>query len=179
MILLPIACTVTANTSTGLVQACLDRTPFRYQSSTSWSLTGLYTVPLAYFDPSNLTSALWGVDGFWIGTDSAQGQRLTDIYVAGINEPDFFVPVFGLTQGEIGSDGGTKKTMLSSMNDISKIPSESFGYTAGSIGSKSYNDPVKRSQLTRGRIEAWEFDTRRIRRITVRRSHCFVGKDVK
>lgn len=148
MVLVPIVCQVSENASAAFAQACLSRRPYRYQFSTSWKDGGLYTISLPYFDAVNSAGTQWGLDTLWLGTNGTQDREPVEIIIAGVTEPEFFVPVFGLMQGEVGFQTATKKTIISTLNAESKIPSQSFGYIAGSTASECRHESTKCLQLT-------------------------------
>ncbi|KAH6644393.1 aspartic peptidase domain-containing protein [Boeremia exigua] len=135
--LLPTECDNVTQLSEGLREACGSRTTFRDRDSTSWLNAGIFEIPQNYFDPSNLTlGSRLGLDTFWFGTDTTQFLGLPESYVYCISSPEFFVPVFGLTIGAFGVQQLTKLTILSGLAENGRISSLSFGYTAGSNGSK-------------------------------------------
>lgn len=108
------------------------------QDSENWDDVGLRTVPLPYWDTQdysgiNLTkAATWGVTNVGLGRSSAESPVNPKLYaVAKFTSKNWFMGSFGLSVGQVGSDGATAPTFLSQFKDRQVIASASYGYTAG------------------------------------------------
>jgi hypothetical protein len=112
--------------------ACRDRATFHSDASNSWRATGLYDAPLNLDFFQNRTSATWGIDKVSFGNNAIRDIGFAQQYVLLIYSLDFFVGIFGLSTGTIGSVEEMKPTLLSAIAGVNAIPSNSFSYTAGS-----------------------------------------------
>ncbi|KAH3945888.1 hypothetical protein HBI81_092710 [Parastagonospora nodorum] len=106
---------------------------FQVSASNSWSAIGQYDVDLE--DALNMTArGLFGFDKITLGPAADSRSKSMDRQVVtGVAELDYFMGLLPLGQAEqsFSSIGDSIDSMLYQLRNTSKIPSFSFGYTAG------------------------------------------------
>jgi hypothetical protein len=122
-----------------------QQTGFRYNESTTWRQIGVYDLYLERNLGYN-GNGLYGFDTIGLMVDG--NATFQDLVVAGIATKDFYLGIFGLGPKPSNfSDFDTPQpSLIQTMKDQKRIPSISFGYTAGA----SYRKLIRRS--TRGHL---------------------------
>ena len=109
------------------------------QDSTNWDDFLQLEIPLPYWysgstdflNASDPPRGQWGTTNVGLGQSSAQSLVNPGLFAAKYQSDAFFMGSFGLSVGEVGTQGATKPTFLSQFKDLQTIPSASYGYTAG------------------------------------------------
>lgn len=122
--------------------ACAGRTNFIPDNSTTRISYGDFEAPLRSFvsllpdDAPRVVNL--GIDNVYFGNDAVRDLGFAEQYVGGWYSSNFFVGVFGLAVGPVRSTTGEgeKSNLLSALFTAGVVPSNTVGYTAGSIGSK-------------------------------------------
>jgi hypothetical protein len=110
---------------------------FQANQTERWKETGLYSLPpIPYFDghPEQNLNASYGTVTVGLGPSSKESHTLAQQTVAGVNNKNFFMGSFGLAADEV--DIGTEspiRSWLFNYHHFSRIPSMSYGYTAGAV----------------------------------------------
>lgn len=116
---------------------CLDQAIFWSGHSKSWTHTGIYRVPSYYLEEFGYgTGAEWGQDNVVFGNNIIRDIGFAKQLVALAPSLEFFIGVFGLSDGAISLSGPDQPTLLSAIAGAHATPSSSFGYTAGSAKNK-------------------------------------------
>lgn len=105
---------------------------FLVNESSTWSEIGLYDVGLQ----SNLnysTNATYGLDNVGMMIQNSGGPTLSSQVVAGIASKDFYLGLVGLSPkaANFSEFEHPQRSLITTLKDERKIPSTSYGYTAG------------------------------------------------
>ncbi|KAF1997695.1 acid protease, partial [Amniculicola lignicola CBS 123094] len=107
---------------------------YQVEESSSWSLIGTYGVDLENNINPNNVSGLFGYDKVALAWASENTNvSLDGQVVVGIAEPDYYmghIPL-GVPDASFSSSSDSVDPFLLQLRNASKIPSLSFGYTAG------------------------------------------------
>ncbi|KAF2004331.1 acid protease, partial [Amniculicola lignicola CBS 123094] len=129
----------------GIEKTSVGRQPleFEEQSSKAWAFKGLFTIPLPLdlqWQPDQKPNGSWGLDNVGLGRSSRDSQILADQVVVQYTSKDFYMGWFGLAALPVNpSGGGNLFPFLPNYANATKIPSTSYGYTAGA----SYREDTK------------------------------------
>jgi hypothetical protein len=153
--------------------ACRNRTSFEHEKSRSWRAVGFRDIPNNVMTDvvlpgiMEIDKATWGLDRVSLVHDDSQDLVSAQQYLLEVQSAGFFVGIFGLAVGHVGSNGTTQSTLLSA-SAKGTIPSYSYSYTAGSasglyihhrLGSKLTPVTVKSNgSLILGGFDASRFD---------------------
>jgi hypothetical protein len=105
---------------------------FHYNQSTTWNYIGLYELSMETH--LNYTGgALYGFDSVGLNAPNSGGISLSQQVVGGVATKDYFLGHFGLDQKptNFSNLNDPRPSFLRSLRDEEKIPSMSYGYTAG------------------------------------------------
>lgn len=107
---------------------------FRANESSTWNNIGLYDVSLKT-ELGYSINALYGLDSVGLMVQNSGGPTLPGQVVGGIASKDLYLGVFGL--GPKGSNFSAleypQRSFMTTLRDEGKIPSLSYGYTAGAF----------------------------------------------
>ena len=121
-----------------------DSSGFLVNSSSTWNNNGLYEVILDRF-LGYQNNALYGYDNVGLQVENSGGLDLKNQTVAGIATKDFYLGLFGLAPEptNFSSFADPKPSFMTTLKDQKKIPSLSYGYTAGAkYGSFTLDRPL-------------------------------------
>lgn len=108
--------------------------------SPNWVDFQILNIPLPYWysesrdflpNATDPPRGQWGTTKVGLGQSSAQSLVNPDLFAVGYVDEAFFLGSFGLSVGDVGTQGATKPTFLSRFKELNAIPSASYGYTAG------------------------------------------------
>lgn len=104
-----------------------------------WKESGLYDLPLPdWWSGNDSLGGHWFTGNVGLGTSSSQSLILTDQFVVDHTNEDFYMGTFGLAAGAIDPGSGAKEPFITNFyKSAQKIPSVSYGYTAGAFYRKS------------------------------------------
>ncbi|KAF2744931.1 acid protease [Sporormia fimetaria CBS 119925] len=93
---------------------------------------GLFNLPTPFWWPGNeQINASYGRANVGLGPSSSDSEVLPDQEVAGVANDQFFMGSFGLAIAPVDFGGGPRSTFLETYRQNDRIPSMSYGYTAG------------------------------------------------
>ncbi|KAF2114347.1 aspartic peptidase domain-containing protein, partial [Lophiotrema nucula] len=132
---------------------------FQSSNSSTWSSIGLYSANLDTqlgYD----VNGMYGHDTLGLGLQSSEGPSLTDQTVAGIVDDNFWMGMIGLNPISSNFSGfdHPQRSFMTSLSDEGRIPSLSYGYTAGS----AYRTPRIPGSLILGGYEPLRFQSSNI-----------------
>ncbi|TVY48337.1 Candidapepsin [Lachnellula occidentalis] len=132
---------------------------FTVDNSTTWTNIGLYTLELE----TNLGytgNGQYGHETVALGYPGGGGSSLDNQNVAGIAAPDYWQGVFGLdaTPSNFTTFNEPQASYLTTLRNQSRIPSTSWGYTAGAV----YRYSKVQGSLTLGGYDASRFSSQNI-----------------
>lgn len=111
---------------------------FNPNRSTSWEDAGTWSLAAELnlgYDPSN--GGNYGYDTLGVST-SRGGLVLEHQVVSGILTDQFYMGTLGLAERTPAFNNQTQTSFITSLREKKRIPSLSFGYTAGAVYSKSH-----------------------------------------
>ena len=129
---------------------------FSANESSTWDQVGLYGLPLVEEEALGLSgNALVGRDMVTLGWQSDHLPTLEDQVVAAVATKDFYIGSLGLTPRpeNITSFEKPMPSILGTLSNQSKIPSASWGYTAGAF----FTSPKTFGSLTLGGYDESRF----------------------
>lgn len=105
---------------------------FSINDSTTWKDLGLYDVDLRK-ELNYSANGLYGLDNVGLMIQNSGGPTLFNQVVAGIASKDFYLGIFGLSPKATNFSGFEypQKSFMTTLKEEKKIPSISYGYTAG------------------------------------------------
>ena len=111
---------------------------FNENSSSTWVTEGVFNLGMEA-NLGLLGNGFFGYDTVGFGLGAGNGLEIDNVTVAGFVTPDFYLGYFGLGPKPSNfSDFNTPVTSaMTTLAETKKIPSRSFGYTAGAVYSKS------------------------------------------
>jgi hypothetical protein len=112
---------------------------FQVNQSTTFSPLGIYSLDLE--SKLNYTgNGLYGYDNVGLGTSQSPGPSLPQQLVAGIADKDYFLGHLGLSilNTSFSSTSEPVVPFFVNLREQKKIPSLSYGYTAGAVYRKHY-----------------------------------------
>ncbi|TVY52547.1 Candidapepsin-8 [Lachnellula cervina] len=132
---------------------------FTVENSTTWTNIGLYTLELE----TNLGytgNGQYGHETVSLGYPGSGGPSLDNQNVAGIAAPDYWQGVFGLdaTPSNFTTLNEPQASYLATLRNQSRIPSTSWGYTAGA----AYRYGKVQGSLTLGGYDASRFSSQNV-----------------
>lgn len=106
--------------------------------SSTWHEIGLYDTALKK-ELNYSANARYGLDNLGIGLHDSEGPSLKNRVIVGIASKDYYIGLFGLSPKASNFSGfdHPQKSFMTALKDEGKIPSISYGYTAGAYYSKS------------------------------------------
>lgn len=139
---LPEGCTSASPSDCGSSRGVLPAfgvqgTGFLTNESSTWDLIGLYT--------SNLEDTLgysvnaqYGFDTVGLQVENSGGLNVNKSIVAGVAETDFYIGVLGLgpKPSNFSTFSDPQRSFMKTLNATKRIPSLSYGYTAGAYYSQ-------------------------------------------
>ncbi|OCK83868.1 acid protease [Lepidopterella palustris CBS 459.81] len=132
---------------------------FQYNQSSTWKLIGLYDLILE--NQLNYTgNGLYGLDNVGLELQNSGGLNLTGQVVAGIATKDFYLGIFGIgpKPSNFSNFQYPQPSFMHTLKDENKIPSLSYGYTAGA----SYRIPKLPGSLTLGGYDESRFKSSQV-----------------
>lgn len=100
----------------------------------SWQRAGIYDYPEmdGWFNETS-PKGVWGLDNVGLGQSSKDSWIVTEEYVVGSSDKNFYMGYFGLAAGPISPGAGIDSInpFLTKLTRTDTIPSISYGYTAG------------------------------------------------
>ncbi|CAI6292567.1 unnamed protein product [Periconia digitata] len=120
---------------------------FQHNRSTTWNQVGLYKLGLE--ENLNYTgAALYGLDNLGLNVPQSGGVTLPRQIVGGVATKDYYLGHFGLGDRptNFSDSEHPQPSYLRTLRDEEKIPSMSYGYTAGA----SYRTPQITGSLVLG-----------------------------
>lgn len=112
---------------------------FQVNETKSWKEIGIYEMgirPEIGFD----ANALYGLDTVGLLVANSGGPTLDSMVVGGVAEPTIFVGQFGLSPkpSNFSELNSPQPSFIQKLRDEKKIPSVSYGYTAGAYYSRLF-----------------------------------------
>ncbi|KAI9690532.1 MAG: hypothetical protein M1822_009495 [Bathelium mastoideum] len=129
---------------------------FQKNDSSTWSEKGLYELTTAEESYLGLTgNGDWGYDTITLGWQGDDAQSINNSLVTGIATPDFFLGVLGINNQPVNftTFNDPQPSLLVTLKEQGKIPSLSWGYTAGAW----YQEPFGFGSLTLGGYDSTRF----------------------
>jgi hypothetical protein len=110
---------------------------FLVNESSTWLEIGLYDTSLKK-ELNYSVNALYGLDNVGLMVQNSGGPTLSNQVVAGIAAKDVYLGLLGLSPkaANFSEFEHPQKSFISTLRDEGKIPSLSYGYTAGAYYSK-------------------------------------------
>ena len=127
----------------------LNARGFIANASTSWSDQGRHWIDteVPIYQPDQ---AEYGVDAVGIGPDASTGLTLDKSIVAGVAAQQVYVGQIGLQPSNSSGPNRALQSFMTQLGSQKKIPSSSFGYSAGSL----YQQQPVLGSLTLGGYDA-------------------------
>lgn len=131
-----------------------DSSGFQVNASSTWKNIGIYTL-VTEDDLGMNDNGLYGFDTVGLGLQNSGGITLQSQVIAGIATKNFYLGIFGLgpKPSNFSDFDYPQPTFMRTLKDQNKIPSLSFGYTAGA----AYRIPKLPGSLTLGGYDASRF----------------------
>ncbi|KAF2814039.1 acid protease [Mytilinidion resinicola] len=128
---------------------------FLANQSSTWKSIGLYDLILEH-QLGYAGAGMYGFDTVGLMIQNSGGPSLSGQVVAGIATKDFYLGIFGLgpKPSNFSNFDYPQPSYMRSLKDQNKIPSLSYGYTAGA----SYRIPQLPGSLTFGGYDTSRFD---------------------
>ncbi|KAI9660357.1 MAG: hypothetical protein M1821_009707 [Bathelium mastoideum] len=139
---------------------CKDSRGYLFQKneSSTWSEKGLYELTTTEENYLGLTgNGDWGYDTVTLGWQGDDAPSLNNSLVTGIATPDFYLGVLGINNQPVNftTFNDPQPSLLVTLKEQGKIPSLSWGYTAGAW----YQQPFGFGSLTLGGYDTTRFSS--------------------
>jgi len=107
-------------------------------SSSTWQEIGIYEMNVRE-DLNFTANGLYGLDRLGLMIENSGGPTLSNQVISGVASPKIWVGMVGLGQkpANFSEFENPQTTFISTLKNEKKIPSKSYGYTAGAYYSKS------------------------------------------